>query len=197
MGTADRRVLVVGQAVFGWIPDWGPAELESQDGFERVLRETQSACYERADPMDWIANHRVRTSPFWRTVRRLVEGRYPDSDAAWYSHVAWTNIYPVARNDVKGNPEGELRSAQTRAAAPLLEAVADAVQPDAVVVLGGGYWWDVADRIQLTHTTSVERPLLACGTRRGISWTAGWHPGGAQRRGWGATRYADLLNSLL
>ncbi len=171
--------------------------MATEAGITRVLADTQSACYERSDPMNWILENRVRSSPFWRATRHLVESTFRGSAHDWYSHVAWANIYPVARNDVKGNPEGALRESQTRVAALLLDAVASAVQPEAVVILGGTYWWDVADMLPLEQSAAVDRPLLAKGSRGGVPWVAGWHPGGAQRRGWRADRYAALISQAL
>jgi len=129
LGTAPRRLLIVGQAVFGWIPNWSIADVATEAGITRVVTDTQSACYERSDPMNWILENRARSSPFWRATRHLVESTFPGSTYDWYSHVAWANIYPVARNDVKGNPEGVLRESQTTPAARLLDAVASAARP--------------------------------------------------------------------
>lgn len=187
----------MGQAVFGWIPNWQVADLETEAGTNRVTADTQSACYERSDPMNWILENRVRSSPFWRTTRRLIELAFPDSAHPWYSHVAWTNIYPIGRNDVKGNPVGELRTSQTSAAAQLLDVVASATRPKAVVILGGSYWWDVAGSLPLDDPAPVGRPLLAGGSRGGVPWVVGWHPGGAQRRGWGADRYAAHIVEMI
>ncbi len=172
---------------------WRPGDVATDAGVARVLAVTQQSCYEHEDPMDWIVENRARSSPFWRTVRRVAELSYPESPYDWYNHVTWTNIYPVALNDVKGNPEGTLRAAQSNPAAQLLDAVAEAVNPDAVIVLGGGYWWDVAPALPLDNSRSVERPLLAVGKRNGVPWVIGWHPGGAQRRGWSSARYAEVI----
>jgi len=193
VGKAPRRVLVIGQAVFGWIPSWRAAQLSTSAGMDEVLAETQLACYERADPMDWIVENRVRSSPFWRTVRLTIERLYPGSPSAWYSHVAWANLCPVARNDVKGNPDGTLREVQTRPAAELIDAVARALEPDLILVLAGTFWWPFSERLALTGSLGVQRPLLGLGRRHGRPWIIGMHPGGAQRRGWGADAYADRI----
>jgi len=193
VGTAPERLLVVGQAVFGWIPDWRVADLGTPSGRAAILRETQLACYELADPMSWIEEHRVRSSPFWRMVRRTVEALWPDSSLKWFSHVAWTNLYPIAPNDVKGNPSGALLEAQTVPAARLLQAVADELDPVAVLVLGGPYWWPFQEHFPLTVLNRAERPLLAQGTVNGRSWVAGMHPAGAQRYGWRVDDYARIV----
>jgi hypothetical protein len=193
VGTAPRRVLVIGQAVFGWIPSWHASRLSTPAGVDEILAETLLACYEREDPMDWIVENRARASPFWRTVLVMIERLYPDSVSPWYSHVAWANLYPVARNDVKGNPDGTLRDVQTRPAAELVDAIARALDPDLTLVLAGTFWWPFTERLALTESLIAERPLLGLGRRHGRPWIIGMHPGGAQRRGWGASAYADWL----
>ena len=193
VGTAPGRVLVIGQAVFGWIPSWHASRLSTPAGVDEILAETQLACYERQDPMDWIVENRARASPFWRTVRLTMEGLHPDSTLPWFSHVAWANLYPVARNDIKGNPDGTLRDVQTRPAAELVDAIARALDPDLTLVLAGTFWWPFTERLALTDSLVAERPLLCLGRRHGQPWIIGMHPGGAQRRGWGARAYADHI----
>ena len=63
--------------------------------------------------MRWIAGHRVENSPFWRTVHEVADRLGPDASRPWWSRVAWANLYPIAPNDHKGNPEGVLREDQT------------------------------------------------------------------------------------
>lgn len=193
IGNASDRLLVVGQAVFGWVPTWRPDDVAYEDGVSRVLRASQAVFCDLPDSMQWIAGSRARSSPFWRTVKTIVDRTYAGSPEPWYSHVAWANIYPVAPNDIKGNPEGPLRWRQTVPAANLLDLIARSLQPDAVLVLGGVYWWDVAELLPLDNPTAVQRPLLARGTRGAVPWIAGMHPGGAQRRGWSAGSYADSI----
>jgi hypothetical protein len=107
--------------------------------------------------------------------------------------VAWANLYPVARNDVKGNPDGKLRDVQTRPAVGLVDSIARALDPDLTLVLAGTFWWPFAEPLELVDSLSVERPLLGIGRRHGRPWIIGMHPGGAQRRGWGAHAYTDRL----
>lgn len=192
VGTAPDRLMVVGQAVYGWIPDWRVGDLQTSQGLESVLAETMSACYERADPMNWIEENRVRTSPFWRMVRGTVERLWPGSAWNWYSHVAWTNLYPIAPNEPKGNPSGALLEVQTAPAAHLLRTVARALRPEGVLVLGGPYWWPFQEFIPLRVLSREDRPLLANGEIEGVPWLAGMHPAGAQRRGWKADDYAAI-----
>lgn len=109
------------------------------------------------------------------------------------THIAWTNLYPIARNDVIGNPDGILRTVQEEPAALLLDAVALELKPQAVIVLAGTFW-PFADRLRLRYPRTVDRPLLASGQRGGRPWIIGMHPGGAQRRGWGASVYAELID---
>jgi hypothetical protein len=197
VGTAPDRLMVVGQAVYGWIPDWRAGDLLTREGFEHVMADTKAACYERADPMNWIEENRVRGSPFWRMVRGTVERLWPGSAWNWYNHVVWTNLYPIAPNEPKGNPSGTLLEVQTKPAARLLRTVADALQPAGVLVLGGPYWWPFQEFIPLRVLDREQRPLLAEGEIGGVKWLVRLHPAGAQRRGWKASDYAALAASRL
>jgi hypothetical protein len=193
VGNSPSLLLVVGQAVYGWIPDWTPDELSVPSARARILEDTQSACYDLEDPMGWIREHPVRSSPFWRMVRRTSELLWGASTDPWYSHVAWTNLYPIAPNDPKGNPSGVLLDVQTAPAAHLLRAVFDELRPQAVVVAGGPYWWAFQQRIPLRILERNERPLLAEGIIDSVPWIAGMHPAGAQRRRWKPDTYASLV----
>jgi hypothetical protein len=105
-GSYERDVLVVGQAVFGWIPDWSPPDLRDKGGIARILEETRLPLTDRADPMSWIAESPNRTSPFWRTVQFVIDGLRPDDPGTWHSRIAWTNLYPISTNVPPGNPSG-------------------------------------------------------------------------------------------
>jgi len=71
--------------------------------------------------------------------------------------------------------------------------VARALEPDLILVLAGTFWWPFRESLALTGPLDVQRPLLSLGQRHGRPWIIGMHPGGAQRRGWGADDYADRI----
>ena len=54
--------------------------------------------------MSWIAGHRVENSPSWRTAHEVTDALVPDLHSPWFSRLAWTNLYPIAPGDYKGNP---------------------------------------------------------------------------------------------
>ena len=64
----DHGVLVVGQAVYGWIPDWTATDATTAAGRMAILDDTKATFSDLDDPMSWIGGHRVENSPFWRTV---------------------------------------------------------------------------------------------------------------------------------
>ena len=105
----DHGVLVVGQAVYGWIPAWTAPEAGSPEGRAQILADTKATFADREDHMSWIAGHRVENSPFWRTGHEVADALSPDPSLPWYSRIAWANLYLIAPNDHKGNPEGALR----------------------------------------------------------------------------------------
>lgn len=193
-GDFDRGVLVVGQAVFGWIPSWKAADASTAPGRALIVAETRAACAERADPMSWIEGHRVHNTPFWRTAHEVADALTPGA-TPWYSRIAWANLYPIAPNDPVGNPVGTLRDAQTAPAARFLDAVVDALDPALVLVLAGPFIWPFVQPLGLHELSRADPPFTLVGRRRGRAWIAGMHPGGAQRRGWPARRYAELIVS--
>jgi hypothetical protein len=189
----DDGVLVVGQAVYGWIPDWVAGDAAILSGRAAVLDDTRSTLADQDDAMGWISGHRVENSPFWRTTHEVADALTPDAQSPWFSRVAWTNLYPIAPGDTKGNPDGVLRLVQTEAAAEFLDATVDAVRPRLVLVLAGPFIWPFVGPLGLGSFRRAAPPFTLTGTRHGVPWICGMHPGGAQRRGWPARRYAELI----
>jgi hypothetical protein len=190
----DHGILVVGQAVYGWIPDWTAADAQVEAGRTAILDDTRATFADRDDPMGWIEGHRVENSPFWRTAHEVTDALVPDRESPWFSRVAWTNLCPIAPGAYKGNPEGVLRQLQTSAAAEFLIAVVDALDPRLVLVLGGPFIWQFVGPLGLGDLARIDPPFTLVGRRRaGVPWICGMHPGGAQRRGWPARQYAELI----
>jgi hypothetical protein len=191
----DHGVLVVGQAVYGWISDWTTADADTPAGRAAIVRDSRSIFADRDDPMSWIEGHRVHNTPFWRTAHDVADALTP-GDGPWYSRVAWANLYPVAPNDYKGNPEGILREVQTAPAARFLDAVVDELEPCLILVLAGPFIWPFVGPLGLDGLEQAKPPFTLVGRRRDRRWICGMHPGGAQRRGWPARRYAELVVAL-
>ena len=190
----DRGVMVVGQAVYGWLPDWTALDAATAGGRSTILNDTKASFADLPDPMSWIEGHRVENSPFWRTTREVADALIPDRESPWFSRVAWTNLYPIAPGAHKGNPEGSLRQVQTAPAAKFLSATVDALRPRLVLVLAGPFIWSFVEPLNLGGLTRTDAPFTLIGKRRdGVPWICGMHPGGAQRRGWPARRYAELI----
>lgn len=192
-GDFDHGVLVVGQAVYGWISDWTATDATSAAGRSAILDDSRAVCSDRDDPMSWIAGHRVENSPFWRTAHEVTNALVPDLQSPWFSRLAWTNLYPIAPGDYKGNPEGTLRQVQTAPAAEFLAATVDALRPRLVLVLAGPFIWSFVGPLGLGSLPRTGAPFTLVGKRDGVPWICGMHPGGAQRRGWPARRYAELI----
>lgn len=189
----DHGVLVVGQAVYGWIPDWAAADATSAAGRAAILDDSRSTFADVDDPMSWISGHRVENSPFWRTAHEVVDALGRDARSPWFSRLAWTNLYPVAPGETKGNPDGVLRQVQTAPSAEFLDATVDALRPRLVLVLAGPFIWPFIGPLDLGSLRRAASPFTLIGMRRGVPWICGMHPGGAQRRGWPARRYAELI----
>ncbi len=188
----EHGVLVVGQAVYGWITDWTAEDAQTAAGRAAIIADSRGVFADRADPMSWIEGHRVENSPFWRTTHEVADALTP-GQSPWFSRVAWANLYPIAPNDYKGNPEGVLREVQTNPAAAFLEAVVDALEPRLVLVLAGPFVWSFVEPLDLGQLERADPPFTFVGRRQGRAWVCGMHPGGAQRRGWPARKYAALI----
>ena len=144
--------------------------------------------------MAWIAGHRVENSPFWRTAHEVTDALVPGLKSSWFSRVAWANLCPIAPGEYKGNPEGTLRQVQTVAAAEFLSATVEALAPRLVLVLAGPFIWSFVEPLGLGNLSRIGAPFTLVGKRRdGVPWICGMHPGGAQRRGWPARRYAEMI----
>jgi hypothetical protein len=190
----DHGVLVVGQAVYGWLPDWTALDATSAAGRSAILDDTKASFADLDDPMSWIAGHRVENSPFWRTAHEVTDALMPDLRSPWFSRVAWANLCPIAPGAYKGNPEGSLRQVQTTEAAEFLSATVETLGPRLVLVLAGPFIWSFVEPLALGELARADAPFTLVGTSgASVRWICGMHPGGAQRRGWPARRYAELI----
>lgn len=188
----DHGVLVVGQAVYGWMNSWTAQEVREANVRERVIGEAKNPFPDLKDPMAWIDGHHARTSPFWTVAHQVTDALSPGR-APWFSRLAWANLCPVAPNDIKGNPSGALLRAQTSSAAPFLERAIEEIQPRLVVVVGGPYIWPYVEPLNLEVLQQAAKPLYLAGRRNDVDWIVGMHPGGASRRGWSPMTYAELI----
>lgn len=191
-GSAYRGLVIVGQAVYGWGDDYLADHFQTEAGRQESIAAFR-ARVDRLDPLDWIETHSVRTSPFWRAVRRLVEALEPELEVPWYARFAWVNLYPAAPEDPPGNPGGALREAQDPHVGPLLRAVTDWLDAKRVIAVVGPFWWSAAGPAALADLPEEPRPLLRAGRSGGRTWVVGWHPNGASHRGFGPAAYTDII----
>jgi len=192
VGSAYRGLVIVGQAVYGWGDDYLAPHFQTQAGREEGIAAFR-ARVDKPDPLHWIDEHRVRTSPFWRAVRRFVGALEPDIDAPWYARFAWVNLYPAAPENPPGNPGGALKEAQDPHVGQLLRAVTDMLDAKRVIAVVGPFWWPAAGPAGLADLAEEPRPLMRAGRSGGRTWVVGWHPNGASHRGFGAAAYTDLI----
>ena len=188
----DDGVLVVGQAVYGWMNTWTASDARDPEQRQRIIGEAKDPFPHLSDPMGWIDGHHARRSPFW-TVARQVTDAFAPGDAPWFSRLTWANLCPVAPNHIKANPSGVLLEAQTNGAASFLDAAIREIRPSLVLVIGGPYVWPFITPLRMSGLKPAEKPLYRIGFREDIPWVVGMHPGGASRRGWGPNAYADLI----
>ncbi len=192
MGTAYRGLLIIGQAVYGWSDERRASDFRTAGGRSGAIEAFRGRADEH-EPLAWIETHRVRTSPFWRAVRLIVDGLEPDTNTPWFSRFAWANLYPAAPDHPPGNPTGPLKEAQDPHVGALLGRVVDTLDAKRVIVLAGPYWWAAAESAGLSNLPNRDRPLLRGGRSDGRTWVVGWHPTGASRRHWGPAKYAGFI----
>lgn len=192
VGSAYRGLVIVGQAVYGWADDCRAADLRDPAKRAAMIDSIQSRV-DKPEPLDWIDTHRVRTSPFWRAVRRFVEALEPDIDAPWFARFAWVNLYPSAPEDPPGNPGGPLKEAQDPHVGVLLRDVTDMLDARRVIAVVGPYWWPAAGPAGLADLPEQPRPLLRAGRSAGRTWVIGWHPNGASHRRFGPEAYTKII----
>jgi hypothetical protein len=193
VGSAYDGLVIVGQALYGWPDDFPASQFRSREGRAEALRVARARSTERADPLDWIATHPVRTSPFWSVSRIVAEALVPDGGAPWYARLAWVNLYPAAPEEPPGNPGGPLREAQDPLVGDLLRDIVEMLDARIVLALVGPYWWPAGSSPYFATLAEHPRPLLRSGRVDDRTWVVGWHPGGASRRGWGPKAYAEIL----
>ena len=192
IGSAFNGLVIVGQAVYGWADDCQAADLRYPERRAAMIAAIQSRVA-RPEPLDWIDTHRVRTSPFWRSVRRFVEALEPDVEAPWFARFAWVNLYPCAPEDPPGNPGGALKEAQDPIVGGLLRDVVEILDARRIVAVVGPYWCSAADGAGLADLPERARPLLRAGRADGRTWVVGWHPNGASHRRFGPAAYTDII----
>lgn len=142
------ELMAVGRATNGWLHAVRTSELADADACDRHARKVHE---EAADicPMKWVSdiwadpNSRYKTgrSAFWRVIRAVL-GKLDvasPNDAAWPSHLAWTNLYKVAPYG-GGNPNAALCKAQLSGCISLLQAEITARRPRRILFLTGHGW---------------------------------------------------------
>ena len=127
--------LFVGKAVNGWITN----ETDVKKIFDS---KNPKRIFARTDQMEWINNlsgntngYNTRKSAFWRLIKKVTEGYYPEK---WYSHIAWTNLYKIAPWK-GGNPNGKLQKAQRKYCFELLKKEIEILSPKYVIFLTSGW----------------------------------------------------------
>lgn len=193
VGSAYNGLVIVGQALYGWPDDFRAATFRTAEGRAEAIRVAQARNRDRVDPLDWIASSPARSSPFWTTARLVADVLEPDPKVPWYGRIAWVNLYPAAPENPPGNPGGALREAQDPLVGELLRETVAALQARTVIALVGPFWWPTGAAPAFAALAEQPRPLLRAGVVDGRTWLVGWHPGGASRRGFGPSRYAEIL----
>lgn len=191
VGSAYDGVVILGQAVNGWPDDFDARSFTDAAARADALRVIRSRNTDRPEPMDWLATHRVRTSPFWTVARLVAEALRPTSDAPWFARFAWANLYPVAPE--RGNPGGWLRAAQDPLVGDMINELMSAINARLVVALVGPYWWPTGNDPRFTSLEPCDRPLALSGFVAGRPWIVGWHPNGASHRHFGPALYAQVI----
>ena len=182
----DHGVLVIGQAVFGWMNGFTAEEARDSAARARTITAAKDPFDGLEDPMGWIDGHRVRTSPFWSVARQVTDALAPGASPSGSAGSHGQTSTRSRQTTAKGNPAGALLGAQTQPAAAFVDAVVNELQPSLVLVAGGPYVWPFSIRLVLGSSSLPIARSISLGDRSD-PWIVGMHPGGASRRGWGPT----------
>ena len=123
------RLLVIGQALNGWMHVVAPRDFRDPEVRVRLLSETRETS-ERDGAFGWMRKV-VWSRPFWRLARVVM-----DRMDLKLNQIAWSNLAPVAPGD-GGNPVGELLERQHRLGGELLRRQVQELDPDLVLVVSG------------------------------------------------------------
>jgi len=128
------RILFVGKSVNGWVTSGRTVEeLFDPRNPDRIVN--------RSDQMEWVKDlegsqgYNTKKSAFWRTAKGVASALF--GEAAWYQHVAWTNLYKVS--PIVGNPSLSLRKRQLETCRTILELEIRALEPSVMVFLTSGW----------------------------------------------------------
>jgi hypothetical protein len=194
VGSNYRGTVILGQALHGWADSFRASEFGTAEGRALATATALARNTDRPEPFDWIATHRVRTSPFWTAARLVVDALEPDASTPWYSRFCWMNLYPCAPDDPPGNPDGALKEAQDPHVGELLRAQIERLDARRIIAFTGPFWWPAAGPAGLTDLPEAPRPLYRAGIdSAGREWIVGMHPAGASHYGWGPREYAELI----
>jgi hypothetical protein len=96
VGTAYRRLLIVGQALAGWDDEaspalWRPTDLLADGGARRVLEASQRWAMARPEPISEPLRTRSG-SGFWKISERVVNALEPIGAGPWFSRSAGWNL---------------------------------------------------------------------------------------------------------
>ena len=167
VGSAYQGHVIVGQAVFGWADDSQASDLQSAATMINSIRSR----VDKPEPLDWIATHSRRNTPFWKMSRLVAEALEPAMNVPWYARFAWVNLYPSAPEDPPDNPRGALEEAQRPHVGGLLRTVIEVLDARRIVAVVGPYWRSAAGSAGLAGLPEQPRPLLAAGRSDGKTWS--------------------------
>ncbi|ULQ61052.1 hypothetical protein K7I13_07315 [Brucepastera parasyntrophica] len=132
------RILFVGKATNGWIPDDRNVEnLFNLKNPNRIVN--------RDDQMKWVNNlegkrsdhhYNTKKSSFWRVIKGITLSTINKND--WYNYIAWSNLYKIAPCE-GGNPSSHLIKLQYNNSRKLLELDLKTLDPDIVIFLTSGW----------------------------------------------------------
>lgn len=153
----DRRLMVIGRSVNGWVEDWTPTQLRAPATRRAAVARMRSD----AEPTDrcrmgWVTDlwdnrsgYNTHRSALWRVLRRIVLADSSDVDVdRWSSALAWTNLYKVSPG-AGWNPGADLQRVQRPAAVELLAMEIEAFAPRRILAMTGSWITPFAEGIGL------------------------------------------------
>jgi hypothetical protein len=192
VGSSYRGLVIVGQAVYGWGDDSEPNTSRRRLGGKRASRPfglgstglTRSTGSRDTPFAPRPSGARSVDSSRRSNPTRTLRGTRASPGV---------NLYPAAPENPPGNPGGALREAQDPHVGPLLRAVTGWLDARRVIAVVGPFWWSAARPAGLADLPEEPRPLLRAGRSGGRTWVVGWHPNGANHRGFGPAAYTEII----
>lgn len=157
------ELMVIGRAVNGWLKNWAPCEMNSEQERKKRVRElfgnneNSEQC-----PMSWVTEkwgnnneYNTKKSAFWQVIQCVIRDLGISHDDLWSSHLLWSNLYKISPSK-GGNPSSKLIKLQRDYCLDILECEVKEFKPRRILFLTGLDWADsFLKKLNVTSITKL------------------------------------------